>query len=169
MPTMRRLYCSNAFGPASGTPPAIHSVGPSTVVDRLELHRAGRVEVAEPRRVGALVNVDRVDRLGDQEVGVGVALAVAVARHVDGHAVGVDRDVGAVIGIEAADEVLIRFSAAGVLADHQARHLAQDVGDLRARAVLRSSRVMCTDDADSAGAVSSISMTSSAAAFASAL
>ena len=34
-----------------------------------------------------------------------------------------------------------RLSAAGVLDDHQARHLAQDVGDLRARAVPEVLRV----------------------------
>ena len=107
------------------------------LVEGLELHRAGGVEVAEPRRVRALVDIDGRHRLRDQEVGVGVALAVAVARHVDRDAVGVDRDVGAVIGVEPADEVLIGLSAAGVLRHHQAGDLAQDVGHLGARAVLQ--------------------------------
>src|SRR5207244_13466147 len=50
-------------------------------------------------------------------------------------AVGEHRDVGAVIGVEAADEILIRLAAARVLRDDEPRHVAQDVAHLRARAL----------------------------------
>jgi hypothetical protein len=47
--------------------------------------------------------------------------------HVDRHVVDVDRHVGAVIGIEAAQEVLVRLATARVLHHHQPRRDAQDV------------------------------------------
>ena len=63
-----------------------------------------------------------VDELGDQEVDVGVALAVGVRRHVDRHAVHVGREVGAVVEVEAAQEVLVGLAVAAVLRDDQPGH-----------------------------------------------
>ena len=58
---------------------------------------------------------------------IGVALAVRVRRQVDGHAVDEDADVGAVVGVEAAQEQLVGLAAALVLRGEQPRHHAQDV------------------------------------------
>jgi hypothetical protein len=98
-----------------------------------QLDGAGGVVVAVACGVRALVDGDRGDRLGDQEVRVGVALAVPVRGQVDRHAVGEDGDVGAVVGVEAADEVLVGLATAGVLRHHQAGYLPQQVRRLRAR------------------------------------
>ena len=81
-----------------------------------QLDRAGGGEVAELREVRSLVQLDAVDHLGDQKVRIRVALAVRVRDHVDRHVVGVDGDVGAVVGVEAAEQPLRRLPAALVLA-----------------------------------------------------
>ena len=62
------------------------------------------------------------DQLGDQEVDVGIALAVAVGAHVDRHAVDRDGEVGAVVEVEAAQEILVGFALAAVLRDDEAGH-----------------------------------------------
>ena len=97
-------------------------------VARPHLHGRGSREVAELGKVRALVEVDALHRLGDEEVQVGVALAVRVADQVHGHPVDRQRDVRAVIGVEASDQILVGLSAAGMLRDDQARHRAKHVG-----------------------------------------
>ncbi len=87
-----------------------------------QVHRAGRREISRLRVVRALAIVDRLDQLGDDEVDVGVALAVCVRRHVHRHAVHAGLQIGAVIEVEAAQKVLIRFAAAAVLSNDQPRH-----------------------------------------------
>ena len=59
---------------------------------------------------------------------IGVTLAVGVAAEVDGEAVDEERDVGAVIGVESAQEVLLGLAAALMLADHEAGNETQNVG-----------------------------------------
>ena len=56
-----------------------------------------------------------------------VALAVTVAHRVDRHAVDEPGEIGAVIEIEAAHEVLLRLAAAGVLHGEQPRDLLREV------------------------------------------
>ena len=89
---------------------------------------AGGREIAFLRVVGALAVVNVVHELVDQEVDVRVALAVGVRRHVDRHAVHVGREVGAVVEVEAAQEVLVRLAVTAVLGHDQAwndlEHLA---------------------------------------------
>jgi hypothetical protein len=69
-------------------------------------------EIALVREVGALAVRDAVDELGDEPVQVAVALAVRVRGHVDGHAVDRGREVGAVVEVEAAQEILVRLAVA---------------------------------------------------------
>ena len=45
-----------------------------------------------------------------------------MGRHVDGHAVDPDREIGAVVEVEAAQEILVGFALAGMLGDDQAGH-----------------------------------------------
>ena len=134
--------------------------GPLDLIERLELHRSRRVEVAEPRRVGALVDIDGGDRLGDQKVGIGIALTVAMARGVNRDTVGVDRDVGAVVGVEAADEVLVGFPPPACCETMRPGTWRRMSDTWVRERYLRSSIDRRTDDADSAGARSSISITS---------
>ena len=86
-----------------------------------------RVEVAVLRVVRPLEDVDPGQGLGDDEVQIGVALPVGVAPEVHGQAVGEEGDVGAVVAVESAQEVLVGLAPAVVLRDHEAGDQAQDV------------------------------------------
>jgi hypothetical protein len=94
--------------------------------DELDGARGGEVTIFD--EVGALEGVHLLDRLGDQEVQVGVALAVGVRAQVHRHAVHEERDVGAVIGVEPPQHVLLGLAPALVLAHDQAGHQPEDVG-----------------------------------------
>ena len=61
---------------------------------------------------------------------------MAVRRHVDGHAVQAHGEVGAVVKIEAAQEVLVGFAVAGVLGGDNARHGFHDVAGAQFRSRL---------------------------------
>ena len=56
-----------------------------------------------------------------------------MGRHVDGHAVDADREIRAVIEVEAAQEILVGFTLAGMLGDDQARHDFQRFADAQER------------------------------------
>ena len=45
-----------------------------------------------------------------------------MSRHVDGHAVDFDGEIGAVVKVEAAQEILIGLTLSGMLGDDQAGH-----------------------------------------------
>ena len=66
-------------------------------------------------KYGPFENCTPRHQLGDQEVEIRVALAVRVRRHVDRHAGDRRREVGAVIEVEAAQEVLVGLALAAVL------------------------------------------------------
>ena len=67
-----------------------------------------------------LLEVDLVDQLGDEEVEIRVALPVRVAGQVHRHTVDREREVGAVIEVEPAQEVLVRLAVPRVLGDDHA-------------------------------------------------
>ena len=54
-----------------------------------------------------------------------------MGRHVDGHAVDGDGEIGAVVEIEAAQKILVGFALAGMLGDDQAGHGFQRLADPR--------------------------------------
>ena len=87
---------------------------------------AGGGEVAVLREYGPFRTSTR-RRLGDDEVEVGVALAVAVGTMLTGTPSTEIGDVGAVVGVEAAQEDLLRLAAAGVLRDDQPRNDPEQV------------------------------------------
>src|SRR2546422_3922969 len=93
-------------------------------------------KVALVRIVRTLAVMNMIDELGDEEVQIGVALAVGMARQVHRHAIDVDAEVGAVVEIEAAQEILVRLAAAAVLRDHHAGNAFQHVGWAEQRTVL---------------------------------
>ncbi len=97
------------------------------LVRQRHVRRAGGGEVAFIRVVRAFLVVDAVHQLGDQKVQVRIALAVRVGAHVDRHAVNEGGEVGAVIQIEAAQEVLIGLAVAAVLRDDHAGHKFQQL------------------------------------------
>ena len=57
------------------------------------------------------------DRLGDEEIQVGIPLAMRVTGQIDGHAVHFCGEVGAVIEVERPKKILVGFAFAGVLGD----------------------------------------------------
>jgi hypothetical protein len=104
------------------------------VVTSQEIDHGGGGEVAVLGEVWPLQDIDGADGLGDEKVQVRVALAMRMTAHVHGQAVDEERDIGAMVRVEPADQVLLGLAAALVLADDQSRHQAQDVG----RASLRT-------------------------------
>ncbi len=86
--------------------------------------------------VRALGVVDPLDQLGNQEVEVEIALAVAVRAHVDGGAVDERGEIGAVVKVEPAQEVLVGFAVARMLRGDQAGHVLGQLADARQRTVL---------------------------------
>ena len=85
--------------------------------EEAEARGAGGGKVADVGGEGALGVVDALHEFGDDEVEVGVALPVGVRAEVDGQAVDAEGEVGAVVEVEAAEEILVGFAAAGMLRD----------------------------------------------------
>jgi hypothetical protein len=92
-----------------------------------KLARTGRGKIPETRRVRAFVHLELLDRFRNDEVKIGVALAVGVAHHIHGQPIDAHRKVGAVVGIEAAHEYLLGLATARVLRNKEARHQPQQV------------------------------------------
>jgi hypothetical protein len=67
---------------------------------------------------------------------VGITLAVSMAHHINRDAVHKNGKVRAVVGVKTAKENLIRFAAAMMLAENQARRESQDVARSIGRAEL---------------------------------
>jgi hypothetical protein len=91
-----------------------------------DTQRAGIAEIAHVGKKGTLADIERIDGFRHQEVQVGIALAMGMGAHVDGHVVDGDREIGAVVEIEAAQEILIGFTLAAVLRHGQPESGLQD-------------------------------------------
>jgi hypothetical protein len=106
----------------------------------VERGAAGQREVAALRKVRPLAVAHARHQLGHQEVQVGIALPVTVRGHVHRHAVHRHRKVGAVVEVEAAQEVLVGLAVARVLRGDHAGHRLHDVAgaQLGARLVRRA-------------------------------
>ena len=114
-------------------------------LEGLEIGRAGGTEITGLGVVRTLLIVHPLDELGDDEVHVRVALAMAMRRHVERHAVEERREVGAVVQIEPAHEILVGLTSAGVLRDDQARHRLQDLARAEQRTLPQLHRARHTD------------------------
>jgi hypothetical protein len=86
------------------------------------MHGASRGEIPLFGVVRSLAHRHRADQLRDEKADVGIALAVAVGAHIDRHARDPDREIGTVIKVEPAQEVLVRLALPAVLRDDQAGH-----------------------------------------------
>jgi len=73
---------------------------------------SGGGEIARVGVVRTLAIAETLDQLGDEEIQVPVALAVGVGGQVDRYTVDRGGEVRAVIEIEAAQEILVRFAVA---------------------------------------------------------
>nr|WP_255615653.1 hypothetical protein [Polymorphobacter sp. PAMC 29334] len=87
----------------------------SSGIDRLKLRRTCSKKIADIRPVGPLGVVDRINEFRDDEIDVSEALSVRVRPHVDRHTVDELGEVGAVIEVEAAQEILVGLAAARML------------------------------------------------------
>ena len=102
-------------------------------VDQADAEIAGRAEVALVGEIRSLANLDRIDRFRHQPVQIRITLAMSMGAHIDRHVVDPDRQVGAVIEIVAAQEILVGFALAAVLRHDQAGHGLQDFPGARDR------------------------------------
>jgi hypothetical protein len=93
-----------------------------------QARRTRRREVALFGVIRTLPVIDAIDQLRNEPVQIGVAMAMRVGRHVGRHAVDKGREIGAVIEIEAAQEVLVRLAAPAVLRDDDAGHEFEHFG-----------------------------------------
>ena len=114
-------------------------------LESIEVSRAGGTEISGLGVVRSLLIVHPLDELGDDEVHVRIALAMAMRRHVERHAVEERREVGAVVQIEPAHEVLIGLTAARVLRDDQTRDRLQDLARAEQRTLPQLHRARHAD------------------------
>ena len=91
-------------------------------VEEAEFRGARSAQVAELPVKRPLPIVELLDHFRDDRVQVRITLAVTVSHEIDRLAVHRDREVGAVVEIEAADEILVRLAVARVLGDDDAGH-----------------------------------------------
>ena len=103
------------------------------VADRRHERRARHRKVADVGAIGALAVVDAVDDFRDQAVDVEIPLAMAVRAHVHRHVVDQGREIGAVIEVEAAQEVLVGLARTGVLDGDQPGHGLEQLGNSQQR------------------------------------
>ena len=97
-------------------------------VEQADVGRSGRSEVAFVGEVRPLLVGDAVHEFGQQPVQVAVAMAVRVRRHVHRHAGDEAREVGAMVEVEAAQEILVRLAITAVLGDDHTGHEFQHFG-----------------------------------------
>ena len=90
--------------------PGLHIVLGQAVVED-EGRRTGRREVAILGVLHALLEFDALDEVGHQEIEVEIAAHVRVRPAIDRHAIDEAGEVGAVVQVEAAQEVLIGLPA----------------------------------------------------------
>ncbi len=100
---------------------------PLQPIDVLDAGGSGRREVADVGVIRPLAELEYLDQLGNQQVDVEVALAVAMARQIEGYALERRREVGAVIEVEAAQKELVGLAAAGVLGGDQPGNALQNL------------------------------------------
>lgn len=90
--------------------------------DVVHADRARCREIALLGKVGALLVCDAADQFRDHEIEVGIALAMGVRAHIHRHAGHTGGKIGAVVQVEAAQEILVCLAVAAVLGDDQPRH-----------------------------------------------
>lgn len=84
-------------------------------VEEPVISAAGCRKFAEGGFDGAFEIINVLNEFGDNKIEIGVALTVTVGAVVCGHAIDSDVKIGAVIKVEAPNEILVGLAAAGVL------------------------------------------------------
>ena len=109
-------------------PDVYFAVRPRCAQPELVVGAAGDREVALPRIERPLEDAQRLDQLGDDEVRVGVAVAVEVARLVDRDAADGELDVLPFARVEAAQEDLLGVPLAALVGEQDPRRELEEVG-----------------------------------------
>jgi hypothetical protein len=120
-------------------PKAILSCGharerPIEAGEEMKLRAAGAPEISDLRVVHAELVIHEVDELRNEEIEIGVALPVAMRREIERHSVQPRLEVGSVVEVEAAHEVLVRLAVARMLRHDHPRHRLQQLAFARDRA-----------------------------------
>src|SRR5690606_16867546 len=100
----------------------------------MQLGAPRAAEVADLGVVDAQSVIDQLDELRDQKAEVGITLPVTVGRKVHRHPFDPRLEVRAVVEVEAAYEVLICLTLAGMLRDDHAGNRLEDLARPRERA-----------------------------------
>ena len=103
----------------------------------IDARRTCRGKVPIPRIVSPLAVLDAIDQFRDQKVEVGITLAVRMSGQVHRHAHQGSRKIRAVIQVETAQVILVRFAIARMLADDQTGYHFHDFSGAQYRAVLQ--------------------------------
>ena len=93
---------------------------PVDAVDQADVQIADRREVAFVGKIRSLANLERVDRFGHQPVQIRIALPMRMGAHIDRDIIDPDRQVGAVVEVVAAQEILVGFALPAMLGHDQA-------------------------------------------------
>jgi len=93
-------------------------------------------EIALLGVVHALAVVDALDELWDEEVEITVALAMSVSRHVDRDTIHESREIGAMVEVEATQEILVSLAVPAVLSHDEPRHGLEHLRRTQQRTVL---------------------------------
>ena len=104
------------------------------LTEQMELRTAGAAEVADLGVIDAELVVDVVDEFWNEKIQIGIALPVPVGRKVERHALETRLKIGAVIEVEAANEILVRLPFARVLGDDHPGHRLEQLALARDRA-----------------------------------
>src|SRR5439155_16672041 len=88
----------------------------------IDVGRASGREVALVREIRTLGELNTAHELRNNEIEIGIALAVRVRRQVHRHTSNRRREVGTVIEVESTQIVLVGLSFSAVLADDRAWH-----------------------------------------------
>ncbi len=80
---------------------------------------AGNSEIADIGAIGSFAVIDAVNDFGDQAVDVEVALTVTMTTKVQRHVLEIGGEIGSVIEIESAQEILVGFARARMLGGNQ--------------------------------------------------
>ncbi len=92
----------------------------------LDIGRTGGGKVAVLRVIRAFCVIQLLNQLGNQEIEIGVTLAVGMGRKVYWHPIKIRRKIGSVIEVKTSQEILVRFTSSGMLSDDNTGDSLQD-------------------------------------------
>jgi hypothetical protein len=100
-----------------------------------ESSRAGGSEIAFVGKIRAFFVVDPLHQFGNEEVHIRVALPVRMGAHIDRHGVDVGGEIGAMVEIVSAQEILVGLAITTMLGDDHSGHKFQQFAGTQRGAV----------------------------------